>query len=76
MPLKWTTELQEEDNGRQLGTITMRVKVIVERDEENNRYHALTPDLPGCATVGATPQEAVENMRLTIQDWLIKDNCG
>ncbi|MBO8137248.1 MAG: type II toxin-antitoxin system HicB family antitoxin [Desulfotomaculum sp.] len=52
----------------------MTVNVIIEKSEEENRYHALTPDLPGCATVGSTPQEAVENMRLTIEDWLIKDN--
>ncbi|MTI81542.1 MAG: type II toxin-antitoxin system HicB family antitoxin [Firmicutes bacterium] len=53
----------------------MSVNVIVEESEDGEGYHALTPDLPGCATVGDTPQEAVENMRLTIQDWLIKDNC-
>ncbi|MEG6614893.1 type II toxin-antitoxin system HicB family antitoxin [Peptococcaceae bacterium 1198_IL3148] len=75
MALKWDTVLKEE-NGKQVGTIKMTVNVIVEKDEEENRYMALTADLPGCATVGATPQEAMENMRLTIQDWLIKDNCG
>jgi hypothetical protein len=75
MALKWDTVLKEE-NGKHVGTINMTVNVIVEKDEQDNRYMALTPDLPGCATVGDTPQEAVENMRLTIQDWLIKDNCG
>lgn len=74
MPLKWKTELEEKENGKQKVTLTMTVNVIIEKSEEENRYHALTPDLPGCATVGSTPQEAVENMRLTIEDWLIKDN--
>lgn len=75
MALKWDTMLKEQD-GQHVGNITMSLKVIVEKDPEQNRYFALTPDLPGCATVGDTPEQAVDNMRATIQDWLIKDNCG
>ncbi|WP_031513136.1 type II toxin-antitoxin system HicB family antitoxin [Desulfofalx alkaliphila] len=75
MALKWDTVLKEEE-GKHTGTITMTVHVTVEKAEEGDGYYALTPDLPGCATVGDTPEQAVENMRLTIKDWLIKDNCG
>ncbi len=74
MALKWDTVLKE-DNDSFVGSINMTVHVVVEKDKEADRYCALTPDLPGCATIGATPQEALENMRQTIQDWLIKDNC-
>lgn len=74
MALKWKTALKEEA-GKQVGDITFTLQVVVEKDPDQQRYFALTPDLPGCATLGDTPEEAVENMCLTIQDWLIKDNC-
>jgi len=75
MALKWDTVLKGQD-GQHIGTITMTLKITVQKDPEQDRYFALTPDLPGCATVGATPEQAADNMRITIEDWLIKDNCG
>lgn len=75
MPLKWDTQLKEQD-GQYVGTITMTLRVMVQKDPEEDRYFALTPDLPGCATVGDTPEQAADNMRITIEEWLIKDNCG
>lgn len=72
MALKWHTELKKESE-KFVGSISMTLSVVVEKDNEENRYYALTPDLPGCATIGATPQEALENMWLTIQEWLMKE---
>ncbi len=39
----------------------MKFKIIIERDEEG-RYVAECPDLPGCLSEGETLEEAMENI--------------
>lgn len=43
----------------------MRYAMIIEG--ELGDYSAYVPDLPGCITMGATPEEVRENMREAIQ---------
>ena len=38
--------------------------------EPEGGYTALVPDLPGCATVGETPEEAFGNAQEAILQWL------
>ena len=41
-----------------------RFLVIIETEDQG--YGAYAPDLPGCVTVGDTPEEVRENMRSAI----------
>lgn len=41
--------------------------VIVYKDPESDAYIAEVPSLPGCHSDGATPEEAVENVKDAIQ---------
>jgi antitoxin HicB len=38
--------------------------------EEGDGYSIYFPDLPGCCSDGATPEEAIENGRDALQSWL------
>jgi antitoxin HicB len=38
--------------------------------EEGGGYLAWVPDLPGCASDGATPGEAIANASLAIEEWI------
>ena len=38
--------------------------------EEGGGYSIYFPDLPGCWSDGATPEEAIENGRDALQSWL------
>jgi predicted RNase H-like HicB family nuclease len=40
----------------------MRYPVVLQR-EENGRYSVWVPDLPGCASMGDTRDEALANIR-------------
>ncbi len=43
----------------------MKFNVIIEKDEEG-KYIAECPDLPGCITEGDSPGEAIENLNEAI----------
>lgn len=45
--------------------MSVRYAIVIEGEPGN--YSAYVPDLPGCVTVGATPEEVRENMREAIQ---------
>jgi predicted RNase H-like HicB family nuclease len=45
--------------------VTMKFKIIIERDEDG-RYVAECPDLPGCLSEGETLEEAIENINEAI----------
>ena len=57
---------------RWLGYSTgIKVDVIVESSDEG--YIAYVPNLPGCFSMGETVEEAVENLRDIIEDYLDLD---
>lgn len=43
----------------------MRYAVVIEKGEQN--YSAYVPDLPGCVSVGDTPEEAKAEIRAAIE---------
>lgn len=47
-----------------------RYSLIVEWSEEDDAYLVTVPDLPGCATHGATYRDAVALAEDAIQSWL------
>jgi predicted RNase H-like HicB family nuclease len=48
----------------------MTFRVILEHDPETDDYSAVCPELPGCASAGATEEEARENIREAIELYL------
>jgi predicted RNase H-like HicB family nuclease len=50
------------------GSDLMRYKVVLQRSDEGFSVHC--PGLPGCWSQGATEEEALENVREAIQDYL------
>jgi len=42
----------------------------MERDPETGDYSAVCPELPGCASAGATEEEAQANIREAIEIYL------
>jgi len=50
------------DHGGILQPMSVSYAVVVER-EGDGRYSAYVPDLPGCASMGDTYEEAVANIR-------------
>ena len=50
--------------------------VLIEplRPEDGGGFLATVPDLPGCMSDGETPEEALANVRLAIDEWI--DEAG
>ena len=46
----------------------MRYKVVLEQSEEG--YAVSVPGLPGCHSQGNSREEAVENIKIAIREWL------
>ena len=44
--------------------------IAVAEDAGDGSWSAYVPDLPGCTAGGATPDEALENVRVSVQLWL------
>lgn len=47
----------------------MKYKIILSKSEEN--YSASCPNLPGCWSQGETEQEAIENIKDAIHEYLV-----
>jgi predicted RNase H-like HicB family nuclease len=47
----------------------MRLRVIVEFDQEAQRWSAVFPELPGCASAGDTEDEALANAKDALALW-------
>ncbi len=47
----------------------MKLRLLVELDAETNRWSAVFPELPGCATAGDTEAEAVANAKEALALW-------
>ena len=50
----------------------MRYKILLHHSEEG--YSVSVPGLPGCWSQGATEEEAIENIRDAIQEYLLAVN--
>ena len=48
----------------------MKFRVVLEFDREANSYSAVCPELPGCASVGDTEEEARSNVEEAIKLYL------
>ena len=44
----------------------MKIRVIIEYDEQTKSYAAYCPELPGCTSAGDTEEEAIRNIREAI----------
>jgi len=48
-----------------------RYEVIIYWSDEDQAFIAEVPELPGCAADGTTYQEAIANVEVVIQEWII-----
>ena len=48
----------------------MKYEVIIYWSNEDNAFIAEVPELAGCASDGATYQEALKNVEIIIQEWI------
>lgn len=50
----------------------LEYSVRIERlnDADGGGYLAIVPDLPGCMSDGATPEEALQNVQEAIESWI------
>jgi len=49
----------------------LRYEVIIYWSEDDEAFIAEVPELPGCAADGATYQEALANVELVSQEWIV-----
>ncbi len=47
-----------------------KYSMIMSWSEEDNCYIVSVPELPGCMADGRTPEEAVKNTEIIIQEWI------
>lgn len=47
-----------------------KYSMIVSWSNDDNCYIVSVPDLPGCMADGETPQKAVENAQIIIEEWI------
>ncbi|HEW79636.1 MAG TPA: type II toxin-antitoxin system HicB family antitoxin [Phycisphaerales bacterium] len=47
-----------------------KYEVVIYWSEEDHAYIAEVPELPCCASDGATYQEALSNVEVIIQEWI------
>jgi len=47
----------------------MKLRLMVEHDPETNRWSAIFPELPGCASAGDTEAEAIANAKEALALW-------
>lgn len=47
----------------------MKLRLLVALDAETNRWSAVFPELPGCASAGDTEAEAVANAQEALALW-------
>jgi predicted RNase H-like HicB family nuclease len=47
----------------------MKFRLLVELDPETQRWSAVFPELPGCASAGDTEEEAVRNAKEALELW-------
>lgn len=48
----------------------MNYCVVLKYSQDDKSYIISIPDLPGCMADGKTPNEAYENAKIVIQEWI------
>ena len=56
-----------------LGEMHMTWRVVLEPDERTGDWAVWCPELPGCASAGASREEALENIKEAIELYLQPD---
>ncbi len=73
MAIRFEEYLSPLPQGGLEGEIKVRIQVQVEPDHEDGGFYAVTPDVPGCASRGATMEEAVENFKEAVRFFLVEN---
>lgn len=47
----------------------MKLRLVVEHDDQTNRWSAVFPELPGCASAGDSEEEAIKNATEALELW-------
>jgi len=47
----------------------MKLRLLVEFDPDAERWSAVFPELPGCASAGDTEEEAIRNAKDALELW-------
>ncbi|MDP2362338.1 MAG: type II toxin-antitoxin system HicB family antitoxin [Ignavibacteria bacterium] len=47
-----------------------KYEVIIYWSNEDQAFIAEVPELPGCAADGSSPQEALANVQVVVNDWI------
>ncbi|HYG23176.1 MAG TPA: type II toxin-antitoxin system HicB family antitoxin [Verrucomicrobiae bacterium] len=47
----------------------MKLRLVVEHDQETKRWSAFFPELPGCASAGDSEEEAIRNAKEALALW-------
>ncbi len=47
----------------------MKLRLLVEQDAGTDRWPAVFPELPGCASAGDTEEEAIANAKEALHLW-------
>lgn len=74
MALRFEEKLSPLPKGGLEGEITVGIRIQVYEDPEDGGYYAVTPDVPGCASRGATMEETVDNFKEAIRFFLIEND--
>ena len=62
--------LLECESGRNpLSSSVVKLRLVIEFDPEVQRWSAVFPELPGCASAGDTEEEAVANAKEALALW-------
>jgi predicted RNase H-like HicB family nuclease len=48
----------------------MRYSISLIWSTEDEAYLATVPELPGCSADGSTPEEALKNLRVVVEEWI------
>ena len=47
----------------------MNLRLLIEKDEMTQRYSAVFPEIPGCASAGDSEDEAILNAKEALELW-------
>ena len=54
----------------------MKLRLVIEFDAEAQRWSAVFPELPGCASAGDTEEEAIANAKEALALWFEPANVA